>query len=95
MHPHVDQRILATVSTAIDVTASGADVAPTHAMLVAGTTVRPNDLRPGDIVDYRGERHLVSHVEYRDGWSWPIATDDTGWAIALGPDPVVVHRAAA
>jgi hypothetical protein len=62
-----------------------------HSMM----TIYSDDLQPGDIVDYHGEPHRVSHVERHNGWAWPIAFDDTGWAIALGHDIVVVDRPAA
>lgn len=58
------------------------------------TTIYADDLQPGDIVDYHGEPHRVSHVDRDIGWSWPIAFDDAGWAMALGHVLVVVHRRA-
>lgn len=57
--------------------------------------IRSPDLQEGDIVDYHGHLHRVTHVDCYNGWAWPIAFDDAGWAIAVGPDLVVVHRAAA
>ena len=45
-------------------------------------------MRPGDVVDYHGELHRISRIEHRDGWSWQIACDDDGWAIALSHDGV-------
>ena len=57
-------------------------------------TIYADDLQAGDVVDYLGQRHQVTHVDRRDGWAWPVAFDDTGWAMALGHEPVVVHRAA-
>jgi hypothetical protein len=58
------------------------------------TTIYADDLQPGDVVDYDGHPHHVAHVDRRDGWAWPVAFDDTGWAMALGHDLVAVHRAA-
>jgi hypothetical protein len=58
------------------------------------TTIYADDLQPGDVVDYDGHPHHVAHVDRRDGWAWPVAFDDAGWAIALGHDLVAVHRAA-
>ena len=58
------------------------------------TTINAHDLRPGDVVDYHGEAHRVTHIDRRDGWAWPVAYDDAGWAIALGDDEVQVLRAA-
>ncbi len=51
-----------------------------------------DQVRPGDIVDYRGERHLVSEVRRFGGASWAVACDATGWGIALGAGPLHVHR---
>ena len=58
------------------------------------TTIHAQDVQAGDIVDYGGEQHQVTHVDRHNGWSWPIAFDDAGWAMALGHDLVFVHRAA-
>ena len=58
------------------------------------TTIHAHDVRPGDVVDYHGQRHRVNNVERRAGWSWPVASDDTGWAMALGDHLVHVDRAA-
>lgn len=57
------------------------------------TTILAHDLEPGDIVDYHGELHSITHVHRGAGWAWPVAYDDTGWAMALGRDPVAVSRA--
>ena len=45
------------------------------------------------LIGYHGESHRVSDVDRQMGWSWPIAFDDAGWAMALGHDPVVVPTA--
>lgn len=58
------------------------------------TKIHPLDLRPGDVVEYHGELHTVAHIDQEAGWSWPVAFDDTGWAIALGGDLLCVDRAA-
>ena len=58
------------------------------------TTIYADDLRPGDVVDYHGRAHQITRIDRRDGWSWPIAFDDTGWGMALGHDPIAVYRAA-
>jgi hypothetical protein len=47
------------------------------------TTRRADDVHPGDVIDYHGELHRITRVERSDGWAWPIAFDDAGWAIAL------------
>jgi hypothetical protein len=57
------------------------------------TTIHATDLKPGDVVAYRGRWHRVTHIDRRDGWAWPVAYGD-GWAMALGDDPVVVDRVA-
>jgi hypothetical protein len=57
-------------------------------------TIYADDLQAGDVVDYHGQRHQVTHVARRDGWAWPVAFGDAGWAIALSHELVVVHRAA-
>ena len=59
------------------------------------TTIPAHEIRPGDVVVHDGHDRRITHVERRAGWSWPIAADDTGWAIALGHNPVQVHRVAA
>ena len=58
------------------------------------TTIYADDLQPGDVVDYHGLHHQVMHVDRRDGWAWPVAFDDAGWAMALGHHLVAVYRAA-
>ncbi|MET0143218.1 MAG: hypothetical protein ABW328_00280 [Ilumatobacteraceae bacterium] len=45
--------------------------------------IHADELQPGDVVRYGDDLHRVSHVDRLAGWSWPIAGDDTGWAIAL------------
>ncbi len=57
--------------------------------------IHADELQPGDVVRYGGDLHLVRHVDRRAGWSWPIATDDTGWAIALDHEQLVHVRRAA
>ena len=57
-------------------------------------TIHADEIRPGDVVEYSGESHLVSRVHQRDGAAWPVACADDGWAMALGNELVVVHRAA-
>ena len=46
-------------------------------------SINTDDLRPGDVVIYDGQEHPITRVERRDGWAGPIASDGTGWAIAL------------
>jgi hypothetical protein len=58
------------------------------------TTIHADELRPGDVITYDGHRHLITDVERNDGWSWPIAADGTGWAIALGRQLIDVLRRA-
>ena len=59
------------------------------------TKIFADELQPGDIVEYAGRLHTVSHVGREAGRSWPIAADDTGWAMALGHHPINVLRTAA
>jgi hypothetical protein len=59
------------------------------------TKIFADELQPGDVVEYAGRFHTVSHIARQAGWSWPIAADDTGWAMALGHHPINVLRAAA
>jgi hypothetical protein len=59
------------------------------------TTIHAGELRPGDIVDYHGQRHRVTHIDRNGGWAFSVAFDDAGWAIALGEtDLLVVDRPA-
>ena len=55
--------------------------------------IQADQIRPGDIVEYHGVRHLVSEVRRDRGSSWPVACDATGWAIALGTQPLIVRAA--
>ena len=59
------------------------------------TTVRADQLQPGDLIVYDGHNHRITHVDRRVGWAWPIAADDTGWAIALGHHVIDVDHDAA
>ena len=56
--------------------------------------IHADELRPGDVVDYLGESHLVSRISRPLGGSWSVACDDAGWAIALGHELVAVCRVA-
>jgi hypothetical protein len=58
----------------------------------AMTEIHADELRPGDIVEYHGERHVICRIDRGDGAAWPVALDGTGWAIALGGEPVLVQR---
>lgn len=51
-----------------------------------------DDVHPGDVIEYHGQRHHIARIERSDGWAWPVAFDDAGWAIALGHSPVILHR---
>ena len=53
-----------------------------------------HDVRPGDVVVDGGHRRRITDVRRGAGWSWPVAVDGTGWAIALGRRPVTVARSA-
>ena len=58
------------------------------------TKINANDVRAGDVVYYRGRHHRIDHVDRSDGWSWPVAYDGAGWAMALGGDVLIAGRAA-
>ena len=55
-------------------------------------SVRADELRAGDLLDHGGRPHRITDVVRGAGWSWPIAVDGTGWAIALDHHPVRVRR---
>ncbi len=57
----------------------------------ATTTIHADELRPGDVLEYGGQIHRIVDIVRDTGWSWPIARDGTGWAIALSPDLVCVR----
>jgi hypothetical protein len=59
------------------------------------TTIHADELQPGDLVVYGGHHHLITGIERRNGWAWPVAVDGTGWAIALGDQLIDVDRIAA
>ena len=59
------------------------------------TTVHADELQPGDVVVYGGHHRQIARVDRRDGWAWPVAADDTGWAIALDHELIDIHRSAA
>lgn len=59
------------------------------------TTIHADELQPGDVVVYDGHDHKITLVDQRAGWAWPIAADETGWAIALGHHLIAVDRDAA
>ena len=54
--------------------------------------IHADELQAGDVIEYAGHRHLIALVDRRPGWLWPIATDDTGWAIALDHNVIPVYR---
>jgi hypothetical protein len=56
------------------------------------TVIHADEIRPGDVVEYHGEHHVVCRVERGDGAAWAVASDGTGWAIALGRESVAVER---
>jgi hypothetical protein len=85
-HPN---RLLQLMALEMDPTGSPS-IGREHSM----TTIHADALQPGDVVDYHGHPHRVTHIDRRNGWAWPVAFDDAGWAMALGHDLVTVHRAA-
>jgi hypothetical protein len=57
-------------------------------------TIHADELQPGDVLVYDGYERRIIRVDRRDGWAWPIATDDSGWAVALDDHLVDVRRIA-
>jgi hypothetical protein len=57
--------------------------------------IHADEPQPGNVVVYDGRNHQITRVDRRDGWAWPVAADDTGWAIALDHALIDVQRAAA
>ena len=55
-------------------------------------TIHADELQPGDVIDDHGACHRVTTVNRGNGWAWPVASDGTGWAIALGHELVEVER---
>ena len=56
--------------------------------------IHADELHPGDVVDYCGALHHVTRVDRGAGWSWSVASDGTGWAMALSHDVMVLRRRA-
>ncbi len=54
--------------------------------------VHADEIQPGDVIEYQGRRRRITDVIRRSGWSWPIAADGTGWAMALDHQLVGVSR---
>jgi hypothetical protein len=57
-------------------------------------TIHADEIQPGDLLVYDGYQRRITRVDRRGGWAWPVATDDSGWAIALGDHLVDVQRIA-
>ena len=57
-------------------------------------TIHAVEIEPGDVLAYDGNERRITRVDRRDGWAWPIATDDSGWAVALDHPLVEVRRIA-
>jgi hypothetical protein len=51
-----------------------------------------DQMRCGDLVSHHGQSHRIAKVEKHDGWAWPVASDGTGWAIALDHQMITVRR---
>jgi hypothetical protein len=58
-------------------------------------TIHADEMKPGDTVVWGGCPHTITNVERRDGWAWPIASDGSGWAVALDDHLVHIERKAA
>jgi hypothetical protein len=59
------------------------------------TRIHADELQPGDALVWDGQNHRITQVDRQDGWAWPIAVDETGWAIALDHHMIDVDRNAA
>jgi hypothetical protein len=59
------------------------------------TKIYADELRPGDVVAHGGQARRITRVDRHAGWAWPIAVDDSGWAMALGHRLIDVHQRAA
>ena len=57
-------------------------------------TIRADEIQPGDVLVSSGHERRIT-VDRQCGWSWPIAADDCGWALALGDHLIDVRRIAA
>lgn len=57
--------------------------------------IHADELRAADVIEYQGEQRRVARVDRRAGWAWPIAADESGWAIALNHHVIEVRRDAA
>ena len=59
---------------------------------VAVRTIHADELQRGDVVVHHGQPRRITCVDRRAGWAWPIASDGTGWAIALSRTRIDVQR---
>ncbi len=57
------------------------------------TTIRGIELQPGDVVVYGEHHRRITRIDRNAGWSWPVALDGNGWAMALPHGLISVHRA--
>ena len=57
--------------------------------------IHADELQPGDVIECCWTGTRIALVDRRPGWLWPIATDDSGWAIALDHHVILVYRAPA
>jgi hypothetical protein len=55
--------------------------------------IEAGQVRAGDVVEYGGVCHVVTEIRRPAGGAWAMACDGSGWAIALGAQPLVVARA--
>ena len=57
------------------------------------TITDADEVHAGDVVDYHGQLHRITRVERHNGWAWAVACDDdTGWAIAISHELIVVSN---
>ena len=74
-----------------DLTSNPADATKRKGGVVV--IIPADQVRPGDIVEYHGVRHLVSEVRRVAAPPGRWRCDATGWAIALGTQPLIVRSA--
>jgi hypothetical protein len=58
------------------------------------TTIFADEIQPGDVLVCEGNPRRIVRIDRRAGWAWPVAVDGSGWAMALGQQPVEVERRA-
>jgi hypothetical protein len=89
LHERLGGRIMAGESSGIRLVIRGPERRGSMAMKIR---LYADEIRPGDIIMYEGRHHRITGVPRRAGWAWPVATDGTGWAIALDHRLITASR---